>query len=72
MKRMKRKTVWAYLDGKKDESITDFDPENVVSAEERENERKRGKFRTKDLDVKSPSPSIHDFYMEQLVKMMLQ
>lgn len=62
----------AYLDGKKDESITDFDPENVVSAEERENERKRGKFRTKDLDVKSPSPSIHDFYMEQIGKMMLQ
>ena len=62
----------AYLDGKKDESITDFDPENVVSAEERENERKRGKFRTKDLDVKSPSPSIHDFYMWQLGKMMLQ
>ena len=62
----------AYLDGKKDESITDFDPENVVSAEERENERKRGKFRTKDLDVKSPSPSIHDFYMEQLGKMMRQ
>lgn len=62
----------AYLDGKKDESITDFDPENVVSAEERENERKRGKFRTKDLDVKSPSPSIHDFYMVQLGKMMRQ
>ena len=62
----------AYLDGKKDESITDFDPENVVSAEERENERKRGKFRTKDLDVQSPSPSIHDFYMWQLGKMMLQ
>ena len=62
----------AYLDGKKDESITDFDPENVVSAEEMENERKRGKFRTKDLDVKRPSPSIHDFYMEQLGKMMRQ
>ena len=62
----------AYLDGKKDESITEFDPENVVSAEERENERKRGKFRTKDLDVKSPSPSIHDFYMWQLGKMMRQ
>lgn len=62
----------AYLDGKKDESITDFDPENVVSAEERENERKRGKFRTKDLDVQSPSPSIHDFYMLQLGKMMRQ
>lgn len=62
----------AYLDGKKDESITDFDPENVVSAEERENERKRGKFRTKDLDVQSPSPSIHDFYMWQLGKMMRQ
>lgn len=62
----------AYLDGKKDESITDFDPENVVSAEERESERKRGKFRTKDLDVKSPSPSIHDFYMIQLGKMMRQ
>lgn len=62
----------AYLDGKKDESITEFDPENVVSAEEKENERKRGKFRTKDLDVKSPSPSIHDFYMMQLGKMMLQ
>ena len=62
----------AYLDGKKDESITDFDPENVVSAEGRENERKRGKFRTEDLDVKSPSPSIHDFYMEQLGKMMRQ
>lgn len=61
-----------YLDGKKDESITDFDPENVVSAEERENERKSGKFRTKDLDVKSPSPSIHDFYMWQLGKMMRQ
>lgn len=62
----------AYLDGKKDESITEFDPENVVSAEERENERKRGKFRTKDLDVQSPSPSIHDFYMWQLGKMMIQ
>lgn len=62
----------AYLDGKKDESITDFDPENVVSAEEREAERKRGKFRTKDLDVKSPSPSIQDFYMMQLGKMMRQ
>lgn len=62
----------AYLDGKKDESITDFDPENVVSAEEREAERKHGKFRTKDLDVKSPSPSIHDFYMLQLGKMMRQ
>lgn len=62
----------AYLDGKKDESITDFDPENVVSAEEREAERKSGKFRTKDLDVKSPSPSIHDFYMIQLGKMMRQ
>lgn len=62
----------AYLDGKKDESITEFDPENVVSAEEKEAERKRGKFRTKDLDVKSPSPSIHDFYMWQLGKMMLQ
>lgn len=62
----------AYLDGKKDESITDFDPENVVSAEERENERKRGKFRTKDLDVQSPSPSIHNFYMWQLGKMMRQ
>lgn len=62
----------AYLDGKKDESITDFDPEEVISAEERESERKRGKFRTKDLDVKSPSPSIHDFYMWQLGKMMLQ
>lgn len=62
----------AYLDGKKDESITDFDPENVVSAEERENERKSGKFRTKDLDVQSPSPSIHDFYMWQLGKMMRQ
>ena len=62
----------AYLDGKKDESITDFDPENVVSAEERENERKSGKFRTKDLDVQSPSPSIHDFYMWQLGKMMLK
>ena len=62
----------AYLDGKKDESITDFDPENVVSAEEKENERKRGKFRTKDLDVNGPSPSIHDFYMWQSVKMMLQ
>ena len=62
----------AYLDGKKDESITDFDPENVVSAEERENERKRGKFRTKDLDVQSPSPSIHDFYMRKLGKMMRQ
>lgn len=62
----------AYLDGKKDESITDFDPENVVSAEEKENERKRGKFRTKDLDVRSPSPSINDFYMMQLGKMMLQ
>lgn len=62
----------AYLDGKNDESITEFDPENVVSAEERENERKRGKFRTKDLDVQSPSPSIHDFYMIQLGKMMLQ
>ena len=62
----------AYLDGKKDEFITDFDPENVVSAEERENERKIGKFRTKDLDVKSPSPSIHDFYMLQLGRMMLQ
>lgn len=62
----------AYLDGKKDESITEFEPENVVSAEERENERKRGKFRTKDLDVQSPSPSIHDFYMIQLGKMMLQ
>lgn len=60
----------AYLDGKKDESITDFDPENVVSAEEKEAERKRGKFRTKDLDVQSPSPSIHDFYMWQLGKMM--
>lgn len=62
----------AYLDGKKDESITEFDPENVVSAEEKEAERKRGKFRTKDLDVQSPSPSIHDFYMWQLGKMMLQ
>ena len=62
----------AYLDGKKDESITEFDPENVVSAEERENERKSGKFRTKDLDVQSPSPSIHDFYMIQLGKMMIQ
>lgn len=62
----------AYLDGKKDESITEFDPENVVSAEEREAERKRGKFRTKDLDVQSPSPSIHDFYMWQLGKMMRQ
>lgn len=62
----------AYLDGKKDESITEFDPENVVSAEERENERKSGKFRTKDLDVQSQSPSIHDFYMWQLGKMMLQ
>ena len=62
----------AYLDGKKDESITEFDPENVVSAEEKESERKRGKFRTKDLDVQSPSPSIHDFYMWQLGKMMLQ
>lgn len=62
----------AYLDGKKDESITDFDPENVVSAEEMENERKRGKFRTKDLDVQSPSPSIHNFYMWQLGKMMRQ
>lgn len=62
----------SYLDGKKDESITDFDPENVVSAEERENERKSGKFRTKDLDVQSPSPSIHDYYMWQLGKMMLQ
>ena len=62
----------AYLDGKKDESITDFDPENVVSAEEREAERKSGKFRTKDLDVQSTSPSIHDFYMWQLGKMMLQ
>lgn len=62
----------SYLDGKKDESITDFDPENVVSAEERENERKSGKFRTKDLDVQSPSPSIHDFYMWQLGKMMRQ
>ena len=62
----------SYLDGKKDESITDFDPENVVSAEERENERKSGKFRTKDLDVTSPSPSIHDFYMWQLGKMMRQ
>lgn len=62
----------AYLDGKNDESITEFDPENVVSAEEKENERKRGKFRTKDLDVQSPSPSIHDFYMIQLGKMMIQ
>ena len=62
----------AYLDGKKDESITEFDPENVVSAEEKEAERKRGKFRTKDLDVQSPSPSIHDFYMWQLGKMMRQ
>lgn len=62
----------AYLDGKKDEYITDFDPENVVSAEEKEAERKRGKFRTKDLDVQSPSPSIHDFYMWQLGKMMRQ
>ena len=62
----------AYLDGKKDESITEFDPENVVSAEEREAERKSGKFRTKDLDVQSPSPSIHDFYMLQLGKMMRQ
>ncbi len=62
----------AYLDGKKDESITEFDPENVVSAEERENERKSGKFRTKDLDVQSQSPSIHDFYMWQLGKMMRQ
>ena len=60
----------AYLDGKKDESITEFDSENVVSAEEKEAERKRGKFRTKDLDVQSPSPSIHDFYMWQLGKMM--
>lgn len=62
----------AYLDGKKDEYITDFDPEKVVSAEEKEAERKSGKFRTKDLDVQSPSPSIHDFYMWQLGKMMLQ
>lgn len=62
----------AYLDGKKDDFITDFDPENVVSAEEKENERKSGKFRTKDLDVKSPSPSIHDFYMLQLERMMRQ
>lgn len=62
----------AYLDGKKDESITEFDPENVVSAEEMENERKSGKFRTKDLDVQSQSPSIHDFYMWQLGKMMRQ
>ena len=62
----------AYLDGKKDEFITDFDPEEVISAEERESERNRGKFRTKDLDVKSPSPSIHDFYMVQLGKMMRQ
>ena len=62
----------AYLDGKKDESITDFDPEKVVSAEEKEAERKRGKFRTKDLDVRSPSPSIQDFYMMQLGKMMRQ
>ena len=62
----------AYLDGKKDEYITDFDPEKVVSAEEKEAERKRGKFRTKDLDVKSPSPSIQDFYMMQLGKMMRQ
>ncbi len=62
----------AYLDGKKDRFITEFDPENVVSAEEREAERKRGKFRAKDLDVRSPSPSIHDFYMEQLGKMMRQ
>lgn len=62
----------AYLDGKKDGYITDFDPENVVSAEERESERKRGKFRAKDLDVRSPSPSIHDFYMDQLGKMMRQ
>lgn len=62
----------AYLNGKKDESITDFDPENVVSAEEKGNERRQGKFRTKDLDVKSPSPSIHNFYMEQLGKMMRQ
>lgn len=62
----------AYLDGNKDGYITDFDPEDVVSAEEREAERKRGKFRTKDLDVRSPSPSIHDFYMEQLGKMMRQ
>ena len=62
----------SYLDGKKDEYITDFDPENVVSAEEKEAERKRGKFRTKDLDVKSPSPSIHDFYMWQLGNMMRQ
>lgn len=62
----------AYLDGKKDDAITEFDPENVVSAEEMENERKSGKFRTKDLDVKSPSPSIHDFYMLQLGKMMLK
>lgn len=60
----------AYLDGKKDEFITDFDPENVISAEEREAERKRGKFRTKDLDVKSPSHNIHKFYMDQLGKMM--
>ena len=62
----------SYLDGKKDEYITDFDPEKVVSAEEKEAERKRGKFRTKDLEVKSPSPSIHDFYMWQLGNMMLQ
>ena len=62
----------AYLDGKKDEYISDFDPEKVVSAEEKGDERKRGKFRTKDLDVQSPSPSIHDFYMNQLGKMMRQ
>lgn len=62
----------AYLDGKKDEYITDFDPEKVVSAEEKEAERNRGKFRTKDLDVQRPSPSIHDFYMWQLGKMMRQ
>lgn len=62
----------AYLNGKKDEYITDFDPEKVVSAEEKEAERNRGKFRRKDLDVQSPSPSIHDFYMWQLGKMKLQ
>lgn len=49
-----------------------YDPKEVVTEEQAEALRREGKFSARDLSVESPSPSIHDFYMEQLGKMMRQ
>lgn len=62
-----------YVDSTPGEFLTKgYDPKEVATEEQAEALRKEGKFSARDLSVGNPSPSIHDFYMEQLGKMMRQ